>query len=245
MKKFLISISLIIVYFIFTCFIIVNTKSNIVLAKSEQYGRIITYDTPFFKDVNDEHYTCYLPYSYYVKILGEYNNFYHVECYGENQPAIDGYIEKSYLFFDDQVVSNPYANATISTLEVCPLYLDIDTTKSIQYVFKDRQLRFYGYAHSTLGENLIYVEYNGKLGYIKESYVSPFTIDNHPNPLTFLTPETPETPEQTVDKTQIDLRIIIIGSLILAGLISLTVIFKNKPERKAYNNEYYEESDIE
>ena len=118
--------------------------------------------------------------------------------------------------------------------------------QGIQYVFKDRQLRFYGFALSESGDNLIFVEYNGNLGYVKESYVTPFTIENHSNPLTFLTPETPQKPEvQEQNTTGADLRIIIIGSLVLAGLISLVVIFKNKPEKKAFSSEYYEEGDFE
>lgn len=246
MKKLALSISILIVYILSTCFILINTKSNTVLAINEQYGRIITSDTPLYQNANTNEFLCYLPYTYYVKILGELNNYYHVECYGENQMAIDGYIPKSYLFFDDLVVINPYVSVTVTTLNTCQLYLDKELKQGIQYVFKDRQLRFYGFAISELGDNLIFVEYNGNLGYVKESYVTPFTIENHSNPLTFLTPETPDSPQDQVQsQTQVDLRIIIIGSLVLAGLISIVVIFKNKPEKKMFSNEYYEEGDFE
>ncbi len=217
-----------------------------VKAYSYGYLRVINETTPFFADRLGESFTCFLPYTYYVKVLGESDGYFHVECYGDNQPAIDGYVPSSELFSDGLSVSSPYPNVKITTLNTTPLYSNTDMRESLQYVFKNRELNFYGYAQSSLGENLIYVGYNGKLGYIQESEVFPFSVPDHPNELTFLIPETPKpSPEQTIESESIDLRVIIIGALILACLLAVVVVVKNKPSEKRLEPQYYDENDFE
>lgn len=231
---------------IVSIFITPSITPRSVEAYSFGYMRVINDTTPFYADQMGENFTCYLPYTYYVKVLGESNGYFHIECYGENQPAIDGYVPTSDLFSDGLSVTSPYANVKITTLSTTPLYSSTDMRESLQYVFKNRELNFYGYAQSEHGENLLYVSYNGKLGYVQESQVVPFNVPNHPNELTFLTPATPEeTPEETPEPESLDLRVIIIGALILAGAVALIVVFKNKPEDKRYQTHYYDENDFE
>jgi hypothetical protein len=90
------------------------------------------------------------------------------------------------------------------------------------------------------------VGYNSKLGYVKESDILPFIIDNHPNELTFLIPDTP--PEQppiieTSGGVQV-LKIVIFSCLALAGIVALFIAIKNKAPSQVATS-YYDENDYE
>ena len=107
-------------------------------------------------------------------------------------------------------------------------------------------MQFYG----TLpldGDNLYYVSYNGKLGYVKEACVFPFSIPNHPNELTFLVPEQPQTPpnaEQNSQNVYPGLYAAVIACLIFSGVIALIVAIRFKP-KKSVAVSYYDENDYE
>ena len=149
------------------------------------------------------------------------------------------------LFTETQDVLSPYPNVTITTSKTALLYADSQLTKSIKFIFKERKLTYYGNFLLPDGTHCFYVSYGGDLGYVKESDVSPFTIPNHPNPLTFIPEETPppeEFPTDT-DASVNTLRIIIISSLVLAGLSGLIVVIKKHPTVPL--NNYYDENDYE
>lgn len=211
------------------------------------YARVITEDTPFFGNIEDQTPLFFLPYTYYVKILGEEQNFVHVECYGDGKTAaLDGYVPKGYLFEDGLGVSSPYVVMSITTVDTAILYADAGLTDSLQYLFKDREMRYYGALPT--GNGMVYfVDYNGKLGYVKESNVFPFAIPNHPNELTFITPEQPQPPpekETLTAQSVFDFRFAIIACLIFAGLVALfLVISKNKPQKAVAS--FYDENDYE
>lgn len=217
---------------------------------SAVYQRVITEDTPFYKNVTDVSPLFYLPYTYYVKVLSENNGFMHVECYGTNgSPALDGYVPSGVLFNDGLTVINPYLTLTVTTAKTAVLYEDSSLTNAVQYLFSDRELQYLG-AYPTPQGNIYYVGYNGRLGYVKEEAVIPFTITNHPNELTFITPEEPpEEPPVKDDETPIaedyfEIKIIIIACLIFAGLIALFIALKQKPKTNTAAS-YYDENDYE
>ena len=137
-----------------------------------------------------------------------------------------------------------YPQIKIQTAKSTALYQDSDTKILIQYLFAQRELCFYGTIKNQ-SEYVYFVEYNGNLGYVKESDVSPFTIPNHPNPLSFIPEETPPPIEEpTTSNDSVDtLRIIIIASLIFAGLSGLVVVIKKRPSVPV--NTYYDENDYE
>lgn len=220
------------------------------------YMRVITADTPFYSNANGSNLLFYLPYTYYVKILSRDTVMTRVEVYGGETAAIDGYAPTSMLFKDGLEVKNPYVNLEITTSATCVLYADKAMTTVLQYVFPSRGLRYYGALPAADGSNLFFVSYNGRLGYVRESEITPFVIPDHPNEATFLIPEPePEQPttqpndEQKTDgekpdKTADDLRIIIIFCLLLAGLIALFVALKSKPQNKK-PADYYDENYFE
>ena len=217
---------------------------------SSLYLRVITEDTPFYKNITDQAPLFYLPYTYYVKVIGSNNGFYHVECYGNGtSTALDGYVPESFLFNDGLAVTYPYVSLNITTVNTTILYADSELKNNLQYVFQDRTLQYYG---SLLTDNgtIYYVGYNNRLGYVKESDVFPFSIPNHPNELTFIQPEIPETPETPTENspqssaTPFDLRFAIIACLIFAGLVALFIAFtKGTPTKTAVS--YYDENDYE
>ena len=211
------------------------------------YLRVITEDTPFYQSVTDQSPLFYLPYTYYVKVLGANNGFWHVECYGNGSSvAIDGYVPDGYLFDDGLSVTSPYVVLSITTVNTAVLYADSGQNNSLQYVFKDRNMQYYGTLPTDNGV-LYYVGYNNRLGYVSENDVYPFTIPNHPNELTFIQPEQPEIPTETPEipsATAFDLRFAIIACLIFAGLVALfMVISKSKPNKVAVS--FYDENDYE
>ena len=125
------------------------------------------------------------------------------------------------------------------------LYADATLSSPLQYIFAERSLLYFGERQSLSGK-LFYVAYNNKLGYVKESDIMPFIINNHPNKLTFITESTPEE-NQTSSQSQNDffnLKTIIIVCLLLAGIIALFIALSNKNTYTKRTN-YYEENDYE
>lgn len=248
MRKF---ISLL-VFPLLTVFIFLSFGGAVIVsAIGSPFLRVITDDTPFYKNSDDTSPLFYLPYTYYVKVLDDNGDFLHVECCGLNFAAIDGYVPKNVLFEDGLSVGEPYPYITIKTSANATLYQDSSLTTAIQYVFPEREMCYYGTYSGTNG-NLYYVSYNGKLGYVKESEVYPFSIPNHPNELTFITPDTSEEEEPSEESTESEtttedffsLKIIIIVCLLFAGLVALFVALKGKPQ-KAATMGYYDENEYE
>lgn len=217
--------------------------------ESGEYLRIITDDTPFYADKGAETPLFYLPYTYYVRVLSRGELFSHVE-YGSGGAAIDGFVPTDKLFYDGLSVETPYPDVKTLTANTAVLYKNAALTDTVQFVFEGRELYLYGKYPSSQGKILYYVGYNGKLGYVKEEDILPFTIKNHPNELTFIKsePETEPAPEKTPDETEKDttlnLRIAIFAVLGLAGVIALIVAINKKP-KSAPAASYYDENDYE
>ncbi len=214
------------------------------------YLRVITADTPFYSSETDTEPLFFLPYTYYVRILKETLNFYHVEYCAENgMLGIDGYVPKDMLFDDGLSAETRYPEIYLTTSSSTVLYSDKELTLSEQYVFSGRKLSYYGQYLSPSGEVIFFVRYNNRLGYVTEEAVVPFTVPDHPNPLTFIPEPEPETPEEEPTITEKStykgetLRYLIIGCLAFAGIIALVIAFKNKPQRAV--NGYYEENEYE
>ena len=210
--------------------------------------RVITEDTPFYGSLSDSEPMFYLPYTYYVKVLGEHNEYVHVEIYGNGaSAALDGYVPRHFLFYDGQTTLSPYLSLTITTATTAILYQDSQLITPIQYLFANRQLQYLGAKPTAFG-NTYCVWYNNRIGYVKEADVYPFAIQNHPNELTFLTPEEPEqSPEENItspDKDFFALKIIIVICLILAGVIALFVSLNKKPKSSVAIG-FYDENDYD
>lgn len=217
------------------------------------YLRVITEDTPFYAEESEASLLFYLPYTYYVKVLGYGSAYTHVEIYGNAFAAIDGFVPNGALFSDGLEVKNPYPEITLTTARTCVLYADSALKNNVQYVFSARDMDYYGSLSVSKGETLYFVGYNGKLGYVKESDVLPFTIAAHPNELTFLAPDEPDEPKDNEEPAKPDeqttsdetVKWIIIGCLGAAGVVALLTAFsKKRPEKKAAAG-YYDENDFE
>ena len=210
----------------------------------ESFLRVINETTPFYSDARTEEFLFFLPYTYYVKVLSENDGVTHAEI-GGNGIKLDGFVPTDSLFNDGLSVENPYPEITLSTVKNTVLYADLNPSSTILYIFPSRNLKYFGAV--TGGDEVLYfVSYNGHLGYVKESDLAPFTVPQHPNPLTFIKEDPPQenilAEERPSDVASI-LRLIVIGSLLLAGVIGLTVSIgkKNKP-KKPY---YYDENETE
>ncbi len=231
---------------ILTIFMFIGWYSPQKAFAQSEYRRVINDTTPFYKSPLDENPLFFLPYTYYVKVISQNDNFCHVEINGENgQTGIDGFVPTEQLFYDGQEVLTPYLNLSITTVGTTVLYADATLSSPLQYIFADRTLLYFGERQS-LNSKIFYVAYNNKLGYVKESDILPFIINNHPNKLTFLTP--PEN-EKNQDDLQLEdnffnLKTIIIVCLLLAGLFALFIALSNKNSNTKKMN-YYEENDYD
>lgn len=249
MKKFTSLILIWLICLLSLCSGIFTTK--ITVSAASTYLRVINEQTVFFANANEQSALFYLPYTYYVKCLGEVGVFTHVECYGVNGgAALDGYVKTSELFDDGLIVNNPFVSLNISTATTSTLFADSSLTTPLQYIFADRNMRYYG-SYLSGNTTIYYVEYNGKLGYVKEADVYPFAIANHPNELTFLPPPPeepsiePDTPTvETPKEDYLSLKIIIIVCLLFAGIVALVLALKQKPTRRVAAG-YYDENDYE
>lgn len=227
---------------------IVSINVNTAYAETE-YLRIITEDTPFYKNAYDTEPLFFLPYTYYVRVLDRDQAYTHVECKADsNIPAIDGYVPTEMLFDDGLSVIEPYVNLKVKTLSTALLFEDSSLISPLQYVFAEREMVYYGNYVLQNGSIIYYVSYNNRLGYVKESDVYPFAINNHPNELTFLQPEAPspqpEQPQTQSKSEMLSLKIIIIGCLVFAGIIGLIFAVKHKPTKSPAVT-FYDENDYE
>ena len=208
-----------------------------------EYKRVTSDNTPFFTDANGTQLLFYLPNTYYVKILGEKDGLTHVECFGSGvAPALDGYVPSEFLEENPLFSGEPYLNLNITSSSACVLYADATLTKNLQYIFSGREMFYYGTYTREQGENLFLVYYNGKLGYVKESCVVPFTVLPHPDPIQ--APEQPLEQSPTVENaTPFDtIRTAIIVCLVLAGIIAFLLILKRKNKPVAVAT-YYDDND--
>jgi len=218
-------------------------------ADSNEYLRIINDTTPFFSDNLGNNLLFYLPFTYYVKIIGSTNDFYHVEIESNGLVSIDGYVPKNQLFKDNLTVSNPYPVISIKTAKDCTFYKDKMLTLPIRYIFGDRDIKYYGFAGEVQNERVYFVSYNNQLGYVKESDISPFSIPIHPNEQTFLPPlENPSTqnPDNKDKETNAsgnlsELESAVIVCLVIAGVLSLFIVFGKR--KTTTSSAYYDEND--
>lgn len=222
----------------------------------EAYRRVITETTPFYADKAATQLLFYLPYTYYVKVLSADGAMTRVEVYGTGATAaLDGYVPAEMLYNDGLEVKNPFVNLEIITSATAILYGDAALTSTLQYVFPSRGLRYYGFIYAADGSKLYYVGYNNRLGYVRESEITPFVIPDHPNELTFIPKPTEPIPTPNEDTkpseadgqdetaAAVSLRAVIIVCLIFAGVIALFIAFKTKPPQKKQS--YYDENDYE
>lgn len=250
MKKIFIGIALLCLFaFLPSACVLDGTNNNSAYAATQNvYGRIIDDTTPFYSDYEGKNLLFYLPYTYYVKILEEGDTLSHVEYGGNHLPALDGYVPTEMLFKDDLPVSQPCPEINVTTFDTASFYANCNRLDIMQYIFANRTATFYGSIILKDNTRLVYVQYNGKLGYISENSLLPFSVPQHPNELTFIKKDTQSTetiaPVKKEDyATLTGLRIIIVGCLMLAGIIALFVAKKNKPHR--HHNNYYDENDYE
>jgi hypothetical protein len=207
---------------------------------------VIDYETPFFSDVKGENLLFYLPYTYYVKVIGKSGTMAHIECFGLGDTVkIDGYTYFDNLFFDGQTVADPFLEYKVTTQKTAVLYSTPTLENPVQFIFAERKLNYYG--HVKLGDDhYVYcVEYCGVIGYLKESDLYPFYIKNHPNALTFL-PPVPSNPdeEKPTKNTAVYFRVIIISCLVLAGILALFISLRKKKPPEI-TRDFYEDGDYE
>lgn len=245
MKKFFLILVLLFSFFI-------NSFNTYSVYAESLYMRVITESTPFYCNPADNQPLFYLPYTYYVKVIGYENGLSHVECYGINSIKIDGYVPTDLLYDDDLEVVSPYPEIKICTLAPSIIYQDCSLLTPIQYVFPSRELDYYGILPTDNG-NLYYVGYNGKLGYIKETEIQPFVLENHPNELTFLQTDATIPPNDDQENENQEqnppsnstLKIIIVVCLSLAGLVGFFVASKNLSHKNSSDTSYYDDNDYE
>ena len=243
-----------VIYFLFIsliCGIAVNLFPTRTANAESSYLRVITEDTPFYQNVSDAEPLFFLPYTYYVKVIESGTNYTRVECKANSDaPAIDGFVPTDMLFSDQLTVVEPYLNLSVKTATTALLFEDSALSTPLQYVFSEREMNYYGKYVNQSGYIVYYVSYNNRLGYVKESDIYPFSYPNHPNELTFIKPETPPSTEQTpanpstASDGTLSIKIIIIASLIFAGVIALIFAIKNRPSRSSAVT-FYDENDYE
>ena len=223
-----------------------NTNKPVYATKQTEYLRVLDKTTPFYKNIYDREPLFYLPFSYYVRVIGHSGDYYHIELHGDNgQVAIDGYTPAELLFDDDLTVLSPYLELSITTVNTTVLYNDLNLSSPLQYIFPERNLYYYGEIITEQG-TLFYVGYNNRLGYVKETDIYPFIIKNHPNDLPSSSNDSPteQAPSTATQNGIFELRVIIIVCLIFAGAIALFISLRST-QNKQKNLNYYEENDYE
>lgn len=229
---------------ILICFFPYNTINNAYASQvlTDNYRRVTTEQTPFYANQNGTNLICYLPFSYYVKLLSDSGDFAHIEMYGEDGfPAIDGFVPSFALSMPQREVNSPYPNLSVTTANACILYGDKLLNDSLQYIFAGRTLKFLGELIQEDKERLYLVGYNDKIGYVKESDVYPFTLPLHPDPLPNQETDSQPSSKPQQSNTSNALKTGIFICLLLAGIIALLIAFRKK--QPASTTTFYDEND--
>ena len=214
---------------------------------SFRYLRIIDDSTPLYSDSLGTDLVCYLPYTYYVKVLSYSEELLRVECYGsDGTAAFEGYVPAEKLFDDGLDVEEPYADVKATTAVTTILYFDKELNMPQMYIFPERDLKYYGQIPD--GDTFIYfVGYNGRVGYVREADLYSFEVPDHPNELTFIITEKepePETTPQTETPDLTGVRVMIIVCLVFAGMVGIFIAFRPKIKHETAAT-YYDENDYE
>ncbi|MBR5900687.1 MAG: hypothetical protein IKZ38_04785 [Clostridia bacterium] len=193
------------------------------------FMRVTDYDTAIYNQKDGLGFLFYLPYSYYVKVLEHQGEYAHVECYDHSlTPTIDGYVLISKLSECASPTVSPFLTQKITTIKTTTLYSNPECTFTERLIFPDRELGYYGKADIVNGEQVFFVCYLGQTGYVKESTISPFIVTDHPTPVNPIAQApTTETPRQTTSDYK-TLKIAILISLLLAGIIGAFAVIKRK-----------------
>lgn len=229
-------------------FLPLNLSSVSVKAVSQAEYLLISLDNaPVYYDEQLSNLICYIPKTYYVKKLGETLNAYHVEFGASTLPKIDGFVPKEFLSPDSlNNDSDCYPLLTLTTSDGATLYSDHLLSSPIQYLFKNRSMNYYGFYKSGNAQTVYFVSYNGKLGYIKEDALVPFSIPNHPNSIEMPMVK-PDISEEKIEsdepKNYFWLKVAVYACLALAGIIALVVALK--PKKQKDKTSYYDENEYE
>lgn len=211
------------------------------------YLRVSTENAPVYYDQACLELICFLPKTYFVRLLEETETAFHIEFGAQNLPKIDGFVPKKYLTVSPlEDYSSAYPLVTLTTKDTAVLYADFTLDTALLYLFKNRSMQYYGFYRHEDGTFSYFVSYNGKLGFVKEESLFAFTIPEHPNSApTQLTP--PPQPEQEKKENSpndfFGIKIAVYACLALAGIIALVVALK--PKKQKDKTAYYDENEYE
>lgn len=253
MKKSLSKVSIL----LFICFLFSPTTFYAKAEQTKNYYRVIKEDAPFYESSSMQNILFFLEYTYYVNVIAEHGDLFQIEVFGDqNSPSFIGYTKKENLFKDDLAITNPYPSLSIKTCTSTVLYTDTHYLNKQVYLFAERNYTYYGKNYDNANNVLYLIGYEDKIGYVKESSVYPFIVENHPNKLTFLQVEEPKQEVPTVSPNQeikdksvfadenTLIKVGIICSLIVAGGIGLYVVTRKKEVKPKHTN-YYDENEYE
>lgn len=210
----------------------------------DNYLRVIEQGVYFYEIPDLSGKIFELPYGYYLKKTGASGEFIRIECYGAGSytPLLDGYVLAEETIYEAPELS-PYLDFTVTTADSAVLYSDTSLKEPLQFIFKNRTLGYYGKAYAEDGSNLYCVTYNSRMGFIKEEYLYPFTVPEHPTPIITETIADSETsPDATEEKSDSDkvLKILVVVALVAAAIIILgLIVLPEKKERALTSNDDY------
>ncbi len=200
----------------------------------------------FYSDQNAEKPLFYMNRAYYARIIYSTEYLYKVEVFGGDTPMLDGFILKSEDVYIKEQTQKVFPDFAVTVINSAAMYSDRTLSSVVQYVFPEREMRYYGYFSTPDGEKLVFVNYNGKLGYIKNSDITPFTVPDNSPPKPVEPDVTPEPDDKTSEKTDnfFSIKITVIVCLIFAGIIAFFIV-KRPVKEKETAASYYDENDFE
>lgn len=217
------------------------TPKPVALADTVTYRRVLIEGAILYSDKTLLTPTFEVPYSYYVKIEGEFGETVKVSYNSQDTgaPVIIGYMRLSDLTPCDYTPTSPYSLIKVSTLDADVLFLDHTLQKPLFNIPKNETMFLYGKLKVT-DKTLCYVYYGSKLGYVDEKALNSFHIPNNQDPI--LEPEPPETTppsSETVSPLKSDaLQIVIIVGI---SIITISIVyFLFRPQK----NETHEQNDF-
>lgn len=234
------------------CGLCLISKTNYSYAEQEKYLRVLSENVYLYENADFTEKIFIIPYSYYVKVEGEFGEAVKVS-YGEQNgeyPTVKGYVKKDEVKEVDYIPTLPFAVTKVSTNFQDVLFGDNTLLRAYFNVPKNSVLYLYGDI-SVKEKPYVYVYAENKLGYLDKESLNSYFIKLNPDKIE--SEETYEEPTETENQKQKfttsklsyeTLQVVIIVGISVVCISVVYALFKpTKHKNEFKNEEFFEETE--
>jgi hypothetical protein len=208
-------------------------------AQTVNWVRVVNNETWFYKNPSsaESDKMFVLCYSYYLKVVSDYNQGYYAVELMENSDGfvkIYGFVSKSAvkeIYVEPLLPLYPAESINVHNADAVLYTLPASSSSPVCGAFKGHTLYYYG-SYPISGEMWYFVRYGANLCYVHKNAVTTPNIVPHPTPVTV--PENPDTakPDPNEKDDLADLQIALIVLISVPSIIIVAVLFLPTKSKK-------------